>query len=76
MQFAFRRPAGLRDVFKIDTAGHETVLHRFIGGNVDGELPSGLILDAQGNLYGTTTLAGRISMEHVQSGSSGNERTL
>jgi uncharacterized repeat protein (TIGR03803 family) len=50
---------GCGTVFKIDTAGHETVLHRFTGGNNDGELPSSLIIDPQGNLYGTTTFGGR-----------------
>lgn len=48
-------PYGCGTVFKIDTAGHETVLHRFAGGN-DGTQPqSTLIRDAAGNLYGTTT---------------------
>jgi uncharacterized repeat protein (TIGR03803 family) len=48
-------PYGCGVVFKIDTAGHETVLHNFTGEN-DGIQPQGtLILDAQGNLYGTTT---------------------
>jgi uncharacterized repeat protein (TIGR03803 family) len=50
---------GCGTVFKIDTAGHETVLHQFTGANSDGEIPSGLILDPQGNLYGTTTFGGR-----------------
>lgn len=37
-----------------DAAGAETVLYRFTGG-ADGLIPaSGLILDASGNLYGTT----------------------
>jgi len=40
-------------VFKVDTLGKFTVLHRFHGR--DGADPSGgLILDAEGNLYGTT----------------------
>jgi uncharacterized repeat protein (TIGR03803 family) len=39
-------------VFKIDTAGHESVLFSFNGSN--GGFPnSGLILDSAGNLYGT-----------------------
>jgi uncharacterized repeat protein (TIGR03803 family) len=42
-------------VFKLDTAGKETVLHTFAGYPHDGESPfSGLIMDAAGNLYGTT----------------------
>jgi uncharacterized repeat protein (TIGR03803 family) len=47
-------PYGCGVVFKIDTAGHETALHRFTGEN-DGIQPQGtLIRDGQGNLYGTT----------------------
>ncbi|MBV9304009.1 MAG: hypothetical protein JOY62_11265 [Acidobacteriaceae bacterium] len=50
--------SGAGTVFKIDTAGHETILHTFAGGR-DGANPyGGLILDAEGNLYGTTTLGG------------------
>jgi uncharacterized repeat protein (TIGR03803 family) len=40
-------------VFKLDTSGHEVVLHSFDG--TDGaQLAAGLILDGGGNLYGTT----------------------
>lgn len=40
--------------FKLDTTGKETVLHKFTG-PPDGAIPhAGLILDAAGNLYGTT----------------------
>ncbi len=47
-------------VFKVDASGHETVLHSF-GKRPDGALPSGgLVLDAQGNLYGTTGGGGEI----------------
>jgi len=45
-------------VFKLDPAGHETVLHDFVAG-IDGVRPtSGVVLDAQGSLYGTTTYGG------------------
>ena len=44
-------------VFKIDTAGNETVLHSFRA-QPDGESPVGLIRDTAGNLYGTTVLGG------------------
>jgi uncharacterized repeat protein (TIGR03803 family) len=45
-------------VFKLDTTGKETVLHRFSGGK-DGALPaSGLIHDSAGNLYGTAPRGG------------------
>ena len=50
-------------VFKLDTAGHETVLYSFCaaGGTqcTDGEMPvGGLVLDAAGNLYGTAAFGG------------------
>jgi len=45
-------------VFKVDTAGNETVLHTF-GSTGDGADPeAGLIQDAADNLYGTTTYGG------------------
>ncbi len=45
-------------VFKLDAAGHESVLHAFTSGE-DGAYPvAGLIFDAQGNLYGTTQNGG------------------
>jgi uncharacterized repeat protein (TIGR03803 family) len=44
-------------VFKVDTTGTETVLHSFIG--PDGRGPAaGLVLDKEGNLYGTTFAGG------------------
>jgi len=46
---------GYGTVFKISKCGKETVLHRFPGG-LDGEHPyGGLVRDAKGNLYGTTS---------------------
>ena len=51
-------PGGPGVVFKIDTAGHETVLYSFSGG-ADGDQPeAGVMLDPAGNLYGTTHLGG------------------
>jgi uncharacterized repeat protein (TIGR03803 family) len=48
-------------VFKVDTTGKETVLHSFTGG-ADGAYPlAGLILDAAGNLYGTTEYGGNLA---------------
>ena len=48
---------GCGTVFKVDTAGSETVLHRF--NQVDGWNPdAGLIRDEAGNLYGTTSQGG------------------
>jgi len=45
-------------VFKLDTAGNETVLYRFTGGANGANPQAGLILDAAGNLYGTTVYGG------------------
>jgi uncharacterized repeat protein (TIGR03803 family) len=45
-------------VYKMTKAGRETVLHKFAGGK-DGAYPSSaLTMDAQGNLYGTTSGGG------------------
>jgi uncharacterized repeat protein (TIGR03803 family) len=45
-------------VYKLDTAGQETVLHTFKGGD-DGCVPyAGVTLDSAGNLYGTTQNGG------------------
>jgi uncharacterized repeat protein (TIGR03803 family) len=50
--------AGAGVVYKLDTAGHETVLHSFTGG-ADGQWPNaGVIRDSAGNLYGTTAYGG------------------
>jgi uncharacterized repeat protein (TIGR03803 family) len=45
-------------IFKIDTGGNVTVLHSFAGGTDGADPKSDLILDAAGNLYGTTFLGG------------------
>lgn len=46
---------GCGTVFKIDSSGHETVMHNFSGGS-DGESPlAGLVLDSSGKLYGSTS---------------------
>ena len=50
--------AGAGVVFKIDTAGHETVLYSFTGGNDGGYSDAGVIRDSAGNLYGTTSGGG------------------
>src|SRR5208337_3660269 len=52
---------GRGTVFKVDTAGTETVLYSFcsVPGCLDGWGPEAtLVLDAQGNLYGTTGAGG------------------
>ena len=48
-------------VFKLDSTGHYTVLHSFCAAQncTDGEEPNaGVILDAAGNMYGTTSTGG------------------
>ena len=46
-------------VFKIDTAGRETVLHNFNNNGRDSFYPAApVILDRAGNLYGTTGTGG------------------
>jgi uncharacterized repeat protein (TIGR03803 family) len=67
---------GLGTVFKIDTAGNETVLLRFDGKN--GANPYGtLVIDTQGNLYGTTPRGGAHSAGVVfKLDTSGNETVL
>src|SRR6202047_1970229 len=50
---------GCGTVFKLDTAGNESVLFRFHSASLNGVFPNaGLALDAQGNLYGTTYRGG------------------
>jgi uncharacterized repeat protein (TIGR03803 family) len=51
--------AGLGVAFKVDQSGHETVLHTFTRGP-EGDQPysAGVILDPDGNLYGTTSFNG------------------
>ena len=44
-------------VFKIDSAGNETVLHDFTGAQ-DAEYPRSLVIDSAGNLYGVAGING------------------
>lgn len=58
-------------VFKLDAAGHETVLYSFCSATncTDGQLPyAGLIRDEEGNLYGTTYGGGAIGAANFQGG--------
>lgn len=52
-------------LFKLDPAGHETVLHSFSGGGPNGIVPNGVIGDSAGNLYGTTVAGGAASVGEV-----------
>jgi len=46
-------------VWKVNKKGTETVLHNFAGGSSDGEYPlAGVIVDANGNLFGSTSTGG------------------
>ena len=50
--------AGCGTIFKVNATGLDTVLHSF--GFADGANPQGaLVMDTQGNVYGTTTQGGR-----------------
>ncbi len=51
--------SGCGIVFKLDTKRKETILHTFDGSTGDGVFPGGnLVMDAKGNLYGTTAEGG------------------
>jgi uncharacterized repeat protein (TIGR03803 family) len=56
---------GCGTVFKVDPTGQETVLYRFAGNFGGDTTPTGVIVDAQGNLYGTTNLGGAHSSGSV-----------
>jgi uncharacterized repeat protein (TIGR03803 family) len=45
-------------VFRLDPSGKKTVLHSFTGGAEGGGPVSGVIRDAAGNFYGSTTSGG------------------
>jgi uncharacterized repeat protein (TIGR03803 family) len=64
-------------VYKVDTAGHSTVLHNFTGGADGGDPYGGVIRDAKGNLYGTTNGGGASGAGVVfKVDTSGNETVL
>jgi uncharacterized repeat protein (TIGR03803 family) len=49
-------------VFKVDPSGKETVLYTFTGGNDGGYSASGVTLDKDGNVYGTTNNGGEANL--------------
>jgi uncharacterized repeat protein (TIGR03803 family) len=51
-------------VFKLSPDGTETVLYSFTGGSDGGGPYAGVIIDAAGNLYGTTPYAGDLSCDY------------
>jgi len=69
--------AGFGVVYKLDTAGHETVLHTFTGGADGGAPNAGLIRDSTGNLYGTAYQGGTAGCGVVYKlDTAGNETVL
>ncbi len=68
--------AGFGVVYKLDTAGQQTVLHSFAGGAA-GAYPNGVIRDSAGNLYGTTDIYGPANLGVVYKlDAAGNETVL
>jgi uncharacterized repeat protein (TIGR03803 family) len=69
--------SGCGVVFRVTPAGKETVLYSFTGG-ADGAAPQrGLLLDAKGNLYGTTASGGTYGFGTVfKVDQNGNETVL
>ncbi|HXM20242.1 MAG TPA: choice-of-anchor tandem repeat GloVer-containing protein [Terriglobales bacterium] len=63
-------------VFKLDTAGTETVLYNFTGGTDGGYPYAGLVIDRKGNLYGTTYLGGASGQGTVFKLSNTGEETV
>ncbi len=64
-------------VYKLDNAGDETVLHRFGETINDGDSPqSGVVLDTEGNLYGTTFYGGAFGAGTVYKLTSSGEETV
>jgi uncharacterized repeat protein (TIGR03803 family) len=70
---------GCGTVFKIDSAGHYSVLYKFcsVSGCIDGDNPvAGLIEDDEGNLYGTASQGGDTGGSVFKLDSQGQETTL
>jgi uncharacterized repeat protein (TIGR03803 family) len=62
-------------VYKLDSAGHETVLHTFTDGKVGG-YPSAVTRDAAGNLYGTAGNGGTANVGVVYKLSKAGKETV
>ena len=60
---AFGGTYGQGSIYKVTKAGKETVLHSFAGGMIDGCTPEyeTLLLDENGDLYGTTVFCGPLN---------------
>jgi uncharacterized repeat protein (TIGR03803 family) len=57
--------SGAGTVFKLDSTGKETILYDFTGGSDGGNPYGAVVLDASGNLYGTTTTGGESDLGTV-----------
>ena len=69
--------SGLGTVWKVSANGDESVLHSFAGGTTDGEYPlAGVIVDANGNVYGNTETGGASNLGTVYKISPGGTFTL
>jgi uncharacterized repeat protein (TIGR03803 family) len=70
--------SGYGIVYSFDLDGkEETVLHNFNNGKSDGAFPSGgLIVDAKGNLYGTTAEGGRFGLGTIFKMSTSGKQTI
>jgi uncharacterized repeat protein (TIGR03803 family) len=67
----------LGTVWKVDKSGKEKVLHSFAGGTTDGEYPlAGVIVDADGNIYGNTETGGSDNVGTVYKISKSGKFTL
>ncbi len=59
-------PGGYGTVWKVNKYRKETVLHGFAGGTADGQYPlAGVIVDANGNIYGNTETGGESNLGTV-----------
>jgi uncharacterized repeat protein (TIGR03803 family) len=63
-------------VYKLNPAGQETTLYAFTGGADGAEAMSALVLDPEGNLYGTTYAGGPAKLGTVYEVSSTGQETV
>ncbi len=57
--------SGCGTVFKLDAAGNQTVLYKFLGSPDGDDVAAGLVMDRVGNLYGTTAYGGTGSCQNT-----------
>jgi uncharacterized repeat protein (TIGR03803 family) len=63
-------------VFRLSTTGQETVMYSFTGGSDGGRPYSGVSLDAQGNVYGTTVAGGTAGLGVVYQVTAAGKETV